>query len=61
MSFGSGFEDFRYLWSGDDAQLEALVKRLCSNYGPDLVEGTEYCEINRETGKYIKSAEFELN
>ena len=61
MSFGSNFEDFRYLWSDDDAQLDALVERLCSNYGPDSVEGTEYCEINMETGEYIKYAEFVLS
>ena len=60
MSFGSGFEDFRYLWSDDDAELDALVKRLCSNYGPGSVEGTEHCEINMETGEYSKYAEFVL-
>lgn len=61
MEFGSDFEDFRYLWSDDDAELDALVERLCSNSGPGSVEGTEYCEINMETGEYIKYAEFVLN
>lgn len=61
MTFGSVFDDFRYIWSGDDAQLEKLVNRLCEPYGPEIVEGHEHYEINMETGEYIKYAEFVLS
>lgn len=60
MEFGSDFEDFRYIWWDDDNALDALVERLCSGYGPGSVEGTEYYEINMETGEYIKHANFVL-
>ena len=59
--FGTGFDDFRYIWNGDDKALEELVKRLGGNYGPDSVSGKEHCEIDLKTGKYIKYAEFVLN
>lgn len=59
-TFGSGFSDFRYSWDGDDKALEALAERLMSNMGPGDVSGTEFSEIDVETGKYTEYAVFDL-
>lgn len=61
FSFGRGFDDFRYNWDGDDNALIALSKRLCSGYGPDCSEGSEYQELDLTTGAFSKHAEFYLS
>lgn len=58
--FGSGFSDFRYNWDGDDEDLETLANRLCSNWGPESVSGTEHSEIDVKTGKLTEYAVFDL-
>ena len=60
MPIGNGFDDFRYIWSDDDGELEKLVKRLCSTYAPTGEEGDECYEINMKTGEYVKYAELRL-
>lgn len=59
--FGIGFDDFRYSWDGDDDDLIALSERLCSGYGPDSCEGSEYQTLDLASGSFSKYAEFELS
>ena len=60
-SFGQGVGEVRYAFSDDDDDLENLVKRLCSNYGPaGGVSGSEHYEIDLETGEYSDFGVFGL-
>lgn len=58
--FGCGFNDFRYNWEGGYKELEKLAERLMSNSGPGCEDGTEFSEIDLETGKYTEYAVFNL-
>lgn len=58
--FGSGFDDFRYNWHGDDDALIELSKRLCGSEGPDFCEGSEYQELDLTSGAYSEYVEFDL-
>lgn len=60
MSFGNGFKDFRYNFSGEDGDLEALVERLSSNYGPGSVSGEEVQKLDVKGRKFTKYAVFDL-
>ena len=59
-SFGCEFSEIRYAWNGGKADLLALAKRLCSDYGPDACEGIEHSEIDLENGTADSYAEFVL-
>lgn len=58
-AFSYGF-DVRYNWNGDDNELIALSKRLCSGQVPDFCEGIEYQELDLTSGIFSKYAEFNL-
>ena len=57
--FGFGFDNFRYLWDGDEEDVIYLAKDLCSGWAPRVSRGTEYQEIDLTTGTYSEYAEFE--
>ena len=57
--FGAGFAGVEY--SLDEENLDALVERLCSGYGPVMVSGTEYTELNMKSGEITRHAVFNLN
>lgn len=59
-SFG-GPSGLRYEWHGQgDNDLEELVKRLTSWYGPDNTTGVERQVINMRTGEYLSESVFDL-
>lgn len=58
--FGCGFNDFRYNWEGGYKELEELAERLMRNSGPGCEDGTEFSEIDLETGEYTEYAVFNL-
>lgn len=57
--FGADSAIGRYDWSG--GSLDALAKRLCSNYGPGSVSGVESKRLDLRTGEYFDTSDFHVS
>ncbi len=59
-TFGEGFEDFRYAFTGTDRKLLNIAKRLTRFESTGKVSGREVISLNLTDGSCTRYAEFDL-
>ena len=59
-TFGEGFEDFRYAFTGTDRKLLNIAKRLTRFESTGKVSGREVISLNLIDGSCTRYAEFDL-